>query len=193
MYPNPLVLLVTLLLNLARPITCTGQSPKWVYNDQERQLFLPGTHERREGNWGPFPTCQLHPRGPAGWQGLGLLHRYSGRKAGCKQGTAPSTRETTSLSPGTRKRCTQPTQWTTLEPSLQQEIKNAGFGVLPSMAVLGVRSSRSCRPPPWLIVPHTISIWPAVQSSVARPLLLWPQSFGKGQRGKGKPWEQKQS
>lgn len=74
------------------------------------------------------PGCWIPPglsprRESQGWQGLGLVHRYSGRKAGWKWGTAPSTWKTTSPSPGTRKYCTQPTQWTTLEPSLQQEKK----------------------------------------------------------------------
>lgn len=154
MYSNPLVLLVTLLLNLARPITCIGQSPTWVHKEQERQLFLPGTLMREEKEIGDLfhpvscisvgqpagmdhtqllsadqsPGCWIPPglsprRESQGWQGLGLVHRYSGRKAGWKRGTAPSTWKTTSPSPGTRKYCTQPTQWTTLEPSLQQEKK----------------------------------------------------------------------
>lgn len=228
-YSNPLVLLATLLLNLTRPITCTGQSPRWVSNEQERRLFLPGILMRQEketgslcqpviclpvASWLAWATCsssalaralagcRLGPPGTKGshlarrksqgCQGLGLLHRYSGRKAGWKQGTAPSTWKTASLFSGTRKHCTQPTHRTALEPSLQQE-KNAGFGVLPSIAVAGAEEQRELQAPTMAHCAMHNKHLASCAVICGQTLALAATELGKGQRVKDKPWEQKQS
>lgn len=194
-----------------------------------REAAVPSwdTHETREGNWEPLPTCHLPSSGQLagmghmqllstgqspGWlqagsprhqglsprresqgcQGLGLLHRYSGRKAGWKQGTAPSTRKTASLFSGTRKHCTQPTHRTALEPSLQQE-KNAGFGVLPSTAVAGAEEQQELQAPTMAHCAMHNKHLASCAVICGQTLALAATELGKGQRVKDKPWEQKQS
>lgn len=208
MYSNPLVLLVTLLLNLARPITCTGQSPRWVHNEQERQLFPPGTLMREEKEIGGLcqpasclPVGQLagmgHTQLPSADQRPGCLwagfpqHQWGKARAGrawvCCTGIVKEKQNGIraqvqvhkklhpfSLAPGS------------IEHSPHNGLhwkKMLGLVYYRAWQWLGLRSSRSCRPPPWRIVPCTISIWAAVQSSVARPCSCGHRA---GQRPKGK-------
>lgn len=201
MYSNPLVFLVILLLNLARPVTCTGQSPSWACNEQERQLFLPGTLRRGEKEiGGPLPTCQwasrlawatLSSSGLAralaacrlhlpstkgshqGWQGLGLQHRYSGEKK--RDGNRAQIQvhgKQHPFFPGTREHCTQPTHRSL--PCSREEV--LGLVFYRAWQWLGLRSSRSCGPPHIMHNKHLASC--AVICGQT-PSLLWPQSWAK--------------
>lgn len=203
-----------MLLNLTRPITCTGQSPRWVRNEQERRLFLPRILMRQEkeigslcqpviclpvASWLAWATCSSSALaralagcrlGPPGTKGS-----HQGGKARavrawvCCTGTVEEKQDGNraqlqvhgkqhpfSLAPGSIAHSPHiGLHWS--RPCSSR--KMLGLVFYQAQQWLGLRSSRSYRPPPWLIVPCTISIWPAVQSSVARPSLLQPQSWAK--------------
>lgn len=204
MYSNPLVFLVILLLNLARPVTCTGQSPKWACNDQERQLFLPGTLRRGEKEIGDLyqPASCLPVGQPAGMGHTQLLR--AGQSPGCLQAASPQHQ---GLSPGLAGLgFAAQVQWEKKRDGNRAQIQVHGkqhpffpgtrehctqpthrslpcsreevLGLVFYRAWqwLGLRSSRSCGPPHIMHNKHLASC--AVICGQT-PSLLWPQSWAK--------------